>query len=371
MLDRRPRRPGVRLAFALLAAAGAAPALAADKPWPLLKPSDGPLALSGSFGFDSKNPDPKEREKDIADLRRAASGVACGAPDRCLIAFDEGAEARLVTLTKDAYAPVGAPVVLGDLKEADAEAVAVDEPDQAGARRYYVAGSHAVSRKRCKPNKDARHVWRFGVAADGGVSGPAESADLWKLAKTTELAPFLDKCLGTRSPEKEPGKTGERGFDIEGMAWRGGRLYFGLRGPSQGVTTSVLSVDAKALFEGGDAAAKVLPVEVGEKRAIRDMQSVKDGVLLLVGPDDDTRDDDPQPWPTWRLLLWDGESPVAQPIGEFDLSGVKPRKLAGCKDKHAKLEAMAATDQPNGWRIVMLSDGLCDGGPLWFDVARP
>lgn len=365
------RMPTCGLALALLAATGAGPAIAADKPWPILKPSAGPIALDGSFGFEPKETDPKKRKKEIAERRRAASGVACGAPERCLIAFDEGAEARVVTLTRDAYAPAGAAVVLGDLREADAEAVAVDEPDQAGRRRYYVAGSHAVSRKHCEPNKDSRHVWRFEVAADGGVSGPGETADLWKVAKTTELAPFLDKCLGTRPPEKAPEKIGERGFDIEGMAWRGGRLYFGLRGPSQAGATSVLSVDAKALFEGGDAAARVDRVEVGEKRAIRDMQSVRDGVLLLVGPDDDTRDDDPLPWPTWRLLLWGGESAVPQPVGELDLSGVKPREFDGCKDKHAKLEAMAATDQSRGWRIVMLSDGLCDGGPLWFDVARP
>ena len=236
-----------------------------------------------------------------------------------------------------------------------------------------MVGSHANKRKSGKKNKGSRLLARFEIAEDGRAKAPGEAGDLWSALAGSTLAPFMEKPLGTKPLEGDDTKIGERGLDIEGIAVRGGRLLFGLRGPSEGSTAQILTVDAEAVFVKGAPGAdpRVLGVEVGDKRAIRDMQTVKDGVLLLVGPDDDARDSNSAAWVSWRLLLWDGASPTTTLVGEFDLKDVKPRVFDGCKDKAAKLEGFAVIeDRDDGWLIVTVSDGLCDGGPMWFDVKR-
>ncbi len=338
-----------------------------------LRPLGEPLALDGSFGFTSTKSKPEKIAADIADRRRAASGIACAKSGVCLIAFDEGTTARLVRLTRDAYAPIGGPIALpaqGD--EVDAEGVAVD------AEHYYVVGSHASKRKSGDPNPASRVLARFKSTADGGAAAPGDTAKLWDVISVTEFAPFMEKPLGTLPLEKNTTKIGERGFDIEGIAVDDKRLYFGLRGPSGQTGANILSVD-KMIFTAGPLAAdpKTVTIDVGPNRAIRDMQRVEGGFLLLAGPDDDARDDNLATWPTWRLLLWDGNSKTGVSQGEFDLSEVKLRTLEGCADasvegkRATKLEGFAVVDdRADGWSIVTVSDGMCDGGPMWFDVKR-
>ena len=54
-------------------------------------------------------------------------------------------------------------------------------------------------------------------------------------------------------------------------------------------------------------------------------------------------------------------------LAALDLSGVK---LRSC-DKELKPEAMTVLEEtPKTYRLLVLSDGLCDGGPLVFTVAR-
>ena len=299
----------------------------------------------------------------VKKTRRAVSGIAC-APDRearpvCLLAFDEGVAMRFARLGDGRLLPAGPPLVLGkDGDELDAEGAATD------GRHFYVTGSHAVKRGNCQPNPASRHVLRIardqrtGLAAD-----PPDLRDAGSLLPLIAHMPPFDGQAG-----REP-CLGEGGIDIEGLALSQGRLHFGLRGPNgPDGTAYIVSVDADAFFAGQDARPALQRVAVGAGRGIRDMVAVRDGLLLLSGPDDDPA----HAGLPWQVLLWrnapaGANPPAPQRLATLDLAGVK---LRGC-DKEIKPEAITVREEtPARYRVLVLSDGLCDGGALAFDIPR-
>ena len=311
--------------------------------------------------------------------RRALSGIACPASKSgerlCLAVFDEGAEARHLTISDEAYVPDNEHVALlpGDI-ELDAEAAATD-----GAL-YYVVGSHSVKRNDCGNNPESRHVIRFRVDpksgralrnARGTLVGYADTDRLWSIMSTTpELQAHVgdNMCLGTEPPRDAPQLVGKRGVNIEGLAIKSGRLFFGFRGPADDGKANVLAVDAEALFTGGDVHATLSTLNVGKGRAIRDLLAVSDGVLVLAGPDDDERNETVG----WAVLRWGGretsDAGQIQALAALDLSNVK---LRSC-DHEPRPEALAITaDKPGeAYQTLIFSDGMCDGGPLRFTIPR-
>jgi len=312
--------------------------------------------------------------------RRALSGVACPvskARERlCLAVFDEGAEARHLTINDEAYVPDNEQVALrpGNI-ELDAEAAATD-----GAF-YYVAGSHSAKRNDCANNPESRHVIRFRVDPKSGralrnVRGTlvdyADTDRLWSIMSTTpQLQAHVgdSMCVGTEPPRDAPQLTGKRGINIEGLAVKNGRLFFGFRGPVDDGRAHILAVDADGLFSGKDARPARVSVNVGKGRAIRDLLAVSDGVLVLAGPDDDEKNASVG----WIVSRWDGQE-TADPDGHIktlatlDLANVK---LHSC-DHEPRPEALAVTaDKPGeAYQALIFSDGMCDGGPLRFTVPR-
>ncbi|MBP9904368.1 MAG: DUF3616 domain-containing protein [Rhodoferax sp.] len=309
--------------------------------------------------------------------RQSVSGIACqitsAAPGRCLLVFDEGAQARYATLAEGHLQPEGEAVAFpGRSGELDAEGAASD------GRFVYITGSHSAKRADCASNPDSRWVVRAPLNADPmrvDVSAAVSSAKLWTLMLAhPELQPFVgeNKCLGTERPAKAPQRQGQQGINIEGLAVRDGLLYFGLRGPVIGGQARVLSLPADALFVAAadQAAAPRLQVSLlalGAQRGIRDMVAVSDGVLLLAGPDDDDRSQEAG----WAVFWWDGRpGHTGQPprlLAGLDLSQVK---LRAC-DVTIKPEAMTVwAETATAYRLLILSDGLCDGGALVFTVPR-
>ncbi|MFC3692861.1 DUF3616 domain-containing protein [Chenggangzhangella methanolivorans] len=335
------RRP---IAACLAAASALCAATALARAEPLTPLNERPQALEGSFFSGDKQ----------KKLRRSASGIACADARSCVVVFDEGIEARRAELSPKTYA-AGAPVALvPDGEEADAEGAAFAD------RRFYVTGSHAVKRDpihKCAGNPTARFVAR--IEPDGratpGVIQPAIDA-------APELRAADRQCL-----------TDGMGLDIEGLAASGGHLWFGFRGPKAPDGAYVLRVDADAVFSQGDQKPALLTAHVGAGRTIRDMQAVGDRLLLLAGPPRGV--DDPV---GYALVLFDPATPGetgSRTLGTLDFSGVKRRKLEGCNDEKSladvKPEGLMVEDvDANPWRVAILSDGLCDGGPLWFEVAR-
>ncbi len=329
------------------------PALADDPPWvrpegPRWDRDDKPFAFS-------------------EEIRRGLSAIACprlaGGGTTCLAVFDIGGRAQFVDIAGGGFVPQpGLVAILPDSmiadpedKGLDAEGAAVDDT------YYYVTGSHSPRRSNCKPNLLSRHVVRLPYDRQSGRPIEAErkvSTRLWPLM--AELAELQDhvgdgKCMG------KP----DHAVDIEGLAIRDGRLYFGFRGPAVDRTAPILSVDAKALFEGGDLRPKVTMLEVGGGRGIRDLLNVADGILVLVGPDDERKNEDRD----WFVGLWDPRTAELTPLARLDLEAVRHRDCDAKKDK--KPEAIALLEEsPYRYRLLVLSDSLCDGGPLSFTVPR-
>ena len=274
--------------------------------------------------------------------RRALSGIACPASKSnerlCLAVFDEGAEARHLTINDEAYVPDDNEQVAlrqGNI-ELDAEAAATD-----GAF-YYVAGSHSAKRNDCANNPESRHVIRFRVDPKSGralrnVRGTlvdyADTDRLWSILSTThELQAHVgdSMCLGTEPPRDAPQLTGKRGINIEGLAVKNGRLFFGFRGPVDDGRAHILAVNADGLFSGKDARPTRVSVNVGKGRAIRDLLAVSDGVLVLAGPDDDEKNasvgmDRLALGRAGRHLIPKAKS---RPLANLDLSNVKLRLTA-------------------------------------------
>jgi hypothetical protein len=340
---------------------------------PLVKPAGGPWDAGAGFSFD-KN-DPKQDKK----ARQSLSGIACpentSGKRQCLMVFDEGMEARYAVVDDSSYVVDNERVALwASDGELDAEGAATD------GKYFYVTGSHSAKRKDCESNLHSRHVIRFPVDpktgraprdANGLLVDRRDSGDLWGLmASLPQLKNFVGekKCLGTEAPEKKPKLKGQRGVNIEGLAVKDGRLYFGFRGPAQKGEAIILAIDAKAFFEGGPLNPEITRIVVGDRRGVRDLIAVKDGILVLAGPDDDKASEGRR----WIVALWDGKGAgekavEPKPLAQLDLTGVTLRKC----DKELKPEALAVLeDSATQYRLVILSDGMCDGGPLSFNIKR-
>ncbi|CAN5451616.1 hypothetical protein BH10PSE16_BH10PSE16_24320 [soil metagenome] len=360
-------------ALALGTGAGAQPLPPAP---PSVQPDSGPWDSGAGFDFDLG-------KKKLKKTRQSVSGMACNLDARrqriCLMAFDEGVQARYARLGDNALIPDAEPVALrAGSGELDAEGAATD------GRYFYVTGSHSAKRGDCASNLESRHVLRLAVdpatgraartAGGGALAGYADSGRLWSIRQAhPALAPYVGegKCLGADPRPDAPALAGQQGVNIEGLAVQGGRLYFGFRGPSFKDAALVLAVDTDALFDAQatrDPKASVTRLALGRNRGIRDMVAVTGGLLLLAGPDDSRANQDAG----WVVAWWDGQSApdrVVQPkiLAALDLGGVKLRKC----DKELKPEAMTVLEEtPAAYKLLILSDGLCDGGPLAFTLAR-
>ena len=323
---------------------------------PLVQPTSKPWDSGKGFAF----------EKDEPKTRKALSGIACTknkAQERvCLMVFDEGWQARFATLgnNKLVIDPEEVELKNPKKKELDAEGAATD------GTYFYVTGSHSAKREGCVENKHSRHVIRFRLDPATGRAQPSPEGklvdhpgkgDLWRIMKSlAELKNYVRK--GNHC-----------GVDIEGLAVSNGRLYFGFRSPA-----AILSVDADAFFKGEEPRSNVTLIELGAGRGIRDMVAVENGFLLLTGPDDDQKN---KSTVNWKIDWWDGKSVTPKTLAQLDLSGLTtPRTLQTgkreCKDNdERKPEAITALDEtPQAYKLLILSDGMCDGGAMTFTVNR-
>lgn len=324
---------------------------------PMVQPTGGPWDAGAGFQFDLG-------KKKAKKARQSVSGMACNLDGKrqriCLIAFDEGTQARYAYLENGALVPDPQVVLLGGMEgELDAEAAATDGHD------LYVTGSHSAKRSDCSSNPASRHVIRLHLNPANGravAEGSADTGRLWSLMQAqSELRPYVgeNRCLGS---ETAPG------INIEGMALRDGRLYFGFRGPVIQKKAFVLDVDAQALFSGGDPKPMVSRLALGDHRGVRDMVAVADGLLLLAGPDDDAAGRGVG----WAFFWWNGKatSRALEPrlLATLDLT---PVKLRAC-DETLKPEALTILDEsPQAYKVLVLSDGMCDGGAMVFSVPKP
>ena len=353
------------LGFGLAALAASPPLVQPDSDLPAIGNKD------AGFGADLK-------KKQQLQVRQSVSGIACALNARqqrvCLLAFDEGAEGYFALLEGSTLKPLKKPVTLipGD-GELDAEAAATD------GRYFYIAGSHSPRRSDCSARPDSRHIVRLardpetGRALKPGVvkramnkvmgeSTPAGYADSTRLWAIMQAQPALAAHVGDKLCMGDNGAV-----NIEGMAVQDGRLTFGFRGPVADGVATLLSVDADALFDPtgrADPKAVVSTLALGAHTGIRDLVAVTGGFLLLAGPDDERASQKTVDFSVW---FWDGHSPQARALAQLDTRQVS---LRSC-DKEVKPEALTVLQETaKGYQLLVLSDGLCDGGALVFTVGR-
>ena len=319
-------------------------------------------------------------------VRQSVSGIACALTTRqqriCLLAFDEGANGYFARLEGNTLAALKKPVMLvpGD-GELDAEAAATD------GRYFYVAGSHSPRRSDCSARPDSRHIVRFARDPDTGrvlkpgavkatlgsvmgQSGPAGHTDISRSTRLWAIMQALPALAGHAAEGQCMGDNGA--VNIEAMAVRDGRLVFGFRGPVANGAATLLSVDADALFDASgraDPKAVVSTVALGAHTGIRDLVAVTGGFLLLAGPDDERASQKTVDFSVW---FWDGRQTPGEPGAVRVLATLDTReaRLRSC-DKELKPEALSVLrETASGYEVLVLSDGLCDGGPLTFTLPR-
>ncbi len=257
----------------------------------------------------------KKAQKDI-------SGAACS-PSRCIAVNDETHFAQAFALKKNRIIPGERIKLTKKGTEIDAEAIAYSNG------LFYITGSHGLSRKKGKDRPATFQVFRL----DGDEITASK-----RLRGAIENAPRLGEHAGKRLDKN--------GANIEGLAAKGDRLFFGFRGPSVTGEAFVLETSAKALFSGNPLETKIHALSLGDRIGIRDMAGVEDGILILTGPVNTLPRD-------YTIALWKPGS-------------AKPKTLAKIPPQgKAKPEGILILDQRGGtYNMLIFKDGSKNGAPF-------
>jgi hypothetical protein len=283
------------------------------------------------------------------DARTNISGAACAPtspPFRtCLAVNDEKKFAQFFAIEGSTIAP-------GEILRLAAEDVRGD-PDAEGVSYdggyFYVTGSHGRSRNRDKANEASYRVFRIRTDPRSGAPatpGPAgvEATDRLRglIAQMRPVARFQNQPLA------------KGGLNVEGLAVKNGRMFVGFRGPSVDSEAFIMSLDAEALFTGAGTRARMHALALGKNVGIRDLAAVDDGLLVLSGP----MREEKKPFAVW---LWNERDGAR-------LLGIIPRTHI---PKAAKAETiLVLATEPRAYRVLVMFDGIENGGPMSFRLPR-
>lgn len=298
------------------------------------------------------------------------SGIASAAPldqrrRECLVIDNEGLFAQFAWLDLDAATLE--PSVLVPLLPPDREAIeAVGRPPDDGdpgpdryildgegvawlAPHYYVTGSHSIH-DWVTPNGKKRSDYRRSAHLVARVTQDGRSPELSYrlnelLRKRKTFAPYFLK-----SPNKDDG------INIEGIAARGQRLYFGFRTPTIDGDALLLSVRADALFSpDADLDADTIRVPLGRGVGIRDLATLPDGRFLILGG----------PWSDafsgFTVNLFDSRHDklsrlgALEPIERDKVEGLLLAGYAPHPDGSARADLLVLSDHPANGRPRLFS----------------
>jgi hypothetical protein len=108
------------------------------------------------------------------------------------------------------------------------------------------------------------------------------------MLKSLQIGKHVNKCLGTKPSKKKEGNfEHQQGANIEGLAILDGSLFVGFRGPVHIDTAYLLKFARDAVFREEPADGTTIPLKLGTGIGIRDLAAVKEGLLVLSGPEDD------------------------------------------------------------------------------------
>jgi uncharacterized protein DUF3616 len=307
----------------------------------------GPASTNWTVGKDFE-----KNDKARTNLSGAACVTKASPFTSCVIVNDEKKYAQFFSINETVIHPGNViRLIAGDQEgDPDAEGAAYDDG------YFYITGSHGRSRHHPENRNDSSYViLRFQVdtvtgapasrSRDPEVVGVEASSRIRDVIKA-EVPKFYDKPLD------------ENGVNIEGIAVKDGRIYLGLRGPSDDGSAYVISVDAKAAFAPDqDLQAKARKLQLGPDTGIRDLAAVADGLLVLSGPVND------QPAVTPAVRHWDPKSGTLGPARELQVPDAA---------KQGKAETLLVLKDVAGepWRVLVMFDGLENGAPTEYAIPR-
>jgi len=272
------------------------------------------------------------------------SGMASWDGVHGLVCSDELRSVEAAVINKEAgtISATGAVQILPeekDGKELDAEGVAVARPEGC----YYVTGSHGVGKKSGHVQPSRCNVARIPVNPATGEVQPGG-------IQTVSLLPWVqaDPVLGRSAGQSLQ----DNGFNIEGLAWKDGRLWFGVRAPNYNGDTFVIEAPGSSLFSGRPQ-AKLHRLQVGPGNGIREIAALSEGFLIVTGTasSDVGKDDD------FYFFHWKpGSSPV--PVGQVPAPAGKAEGL------YILGESTGTID------VLVIFDGASGGGPKAYRLTK-
>lgn len=273
------------------------------------------------------------------------SGIACISSTRCLIGADEGTAVQVAVLSREdrTLNIVRSVSLLGSGGEIDIEGIA------AGDDSYYITGSHGVAKK--SGERQAKRYTLCRLRVDPSTGMPTEdSVTVASLASILEndetLGPYFAKPLQ------------QKGVNVEGLAFRDGQLFVGLRNPNLDGSAFVLEVRADEVFANASRPSSVLHrLRLGEGLGIREIVAARQGFLLIAGnagsePSDTyPQAQDYEEGRGYLIYRWSGEGSEVQKIGAIP-------------DPPGKAEAMTILEESApSTTVVILFDGARNGAP--------
>lgn len=218
-------------------------------------------------------------------------------------------------------------------------------------RIFYVVGSHGCSKNGLfRPQTFA--LARIELDKDGKAKRVTVSYRLSEaIAANARLAPFF----ATDLPPKADGTS------IEAMAARDGKLIIGFRSPAEDEAV-LLEVPIEGLFKDGgplDTATIIdHSVPLGKEIGFRDLEALpKGGFVALTGPDRERKGKRNRPYALQRLTA------AFEPIGPATEIDFK-------KDGSPEAIEILAGAPKDHIRVLVLSDGLANGGPDIIDIGK-
>jgi hypothetical protein len=227
---------------------------------------------------------------------------------------------------------------------------------------FYVTGSHGVGKKKGDFQPARYGVYRIPL-------DPASGSVLAAQATRSSLLPWLETSAEFKDHVRQPLQ--QNGFNIEGIACKDGRLYFGVRGPNIDGKSYIIEAGAEELFrnEGRDVQPKVHAIPAGAGRGVREIVSVSGGFLIITGnaaaepvklfPQSIARGEDTGFALSFLPSSAPGQIGAPQLIGDISAPGGKAEGL------------LVLRDHDNALELLVLHDGLEQGGATQFTLRRP
>lgn len=233
------------------------------------------------------------------------------------------------------------PLLSNSQAEIDIEGIAVSN------NTVYVTGSHSVSRK-ARNQENRQSVFRFELDSDTGK--------LKSSIKRSSLATILEQDRILRQYVNV--KHQKNGVDIEGIAVKKDRLFFGFRTPIlQDNYVPIIAVKFEHLRRNDKY--ELFSVNLNGN-GVRDMVSVDEGFLILA---DATGEDGDH----FQVYFWDGlvNLPRLNPAPQIKLLSRIPAK------KNTRAEGLTVLrETSSSYQIVVIYDSVAEGNPTIFEINK-